>query len=113
MRQLKFPRYEYIKSLPKYNKFDATYMEYDWMLFDTPVDVYGRFTYNEYGESYIYFDVMEGGYCDKNNLGMRVKFNKANYAKICKHAQKVFESFYEELNKDCSDYWDADAREGN
>lgn len=113
MRQLKFPRYEYIKSLPTYDKDTDTYEEYDWTLFETPVDVYGRFTYNEDGEPYIHFDVMEYGFCDTNNLGMCVKFNKANYTKICKHAQKVFEIFYEELDKDCSDYWYEKARENN
>ncbi len=33
MRQLKFPSYEYIKSLPKFNKDDDTYNKYDWILF--------------------------------------------------------------------------------
>lgn len=111
MRQLKFPSYEYIKSLPTYDKYTDTYEEYDWTLFETPVNVYGRFSYNEGGEPLIYFDVMEGEYCDRNNLGMCVKFNKANYAKLCKHAQNVFEMFYAELDKDCSEYWDEDARE--
>lgn len=111
MRQLKFPSYEYIKSLPTYDKDTDTYEEYKWLLFQTLTSAYGRFSYNEDGEPYIYFDVMECGYCDKNYLGMYVKFNKANYAKICKHAQKVFESFYEALDEDCSKYWDEDARE--
>ena len=106
MRQLKFPPYEYIKSLPTYDKDTDTYEWYTWTLFETPVNVYGRFSYNEDGEPYIYFDVMEGGYCDKNQLGMRVKFNKANYAKLCKHAQKIFEEFYKELDKDYSYEWD-------
>ena len=106
MRKLKFPSYEYIKSLPTYDKDNDTYEQYDWMLFDTPVNVYGRFSYNEDGGPYIYFDVMEGGYCDMNNLGMCVKFNKTNYKKICKHAQKVFESFYIALDEDCSKYWE-------
>ena len=111
MRKLKFPSYEYIKSLPTYDKDTDTYEEYKWLLFQTPTSAYGRFSYNEDGEPYIYFDVMECGYCDKNYLGMSVKFNKVNYEKICKHAQKVFESFYEALDEDCSKYWDEDARE--
>ena len=113
MRKLKFPSYEYIKSLPRFNEDDDTYNKYDWLLFQTPVDVYGRFSYNEDGESYICFDVMEGGYCEMNDLGMSVKFNKANYAKLCKHAQKIFESFYEALDEDCSKYWDEDVKEEN
>lgn len=110
MRQLKFLSYEYIKSLPTYNKDTDTYERYEWLLFQTPTSVYGRFSYNEDGEPYIYFDIMDGGDC-YTNFGMSVRFNKANYAKICKHAQKVFESFYEALDEDCSKYWDDDARE--
>ena len=113
MRKLKFPSYEYIKSLPTYDKDTDTYKEYDWLLFQMPTSTYGRFSYNEDGEPYIYFDVMECGYCDKNYLGMSVKFNKVNYEKICKHAQKVFESFYEALDEDCSENWDEDARESS
>ena len=105
MRQLKFPTYEYIKSLPLTNKEDEI-NEYDWTLFETPTSVYGRFSYNEDGTGYLYFDVMEDGYCDHNRLGLGLKFNKQNYSKLCKHAQKVFESFYEELDKDCSDCWE-------
>lgn len=106
MRQLKFPSYEYIKSLPTKYTNEGYCREYEWELFDTPASVYGRLSYNEDYSNYIYFDVMEGGYCDKNNLGMALKFNKTNYEKICKHAQKVFESFYETLDKDCSQYWE-------
>lgn len=106
MRKLKFPPYEYIKSLPRYDKETDVYYDYDWTLFETPTNVYGRFSYNEDYSGYIYFDVMEDGYVDHNRLGKALKFNKANYAKICKYAQEVFESFYAELDKDCSDYWD-------
>lgn len=113
MRQLKFPSYEYIKSLPTYSKDTDTYEDYDWLLFETPTSVYGRFSYNEDDNHHIYFDVMEDGYCDHNTLGMCVKFNKANYKKICKYAQEVFESFYEALDEDCSEYWDEDARESS
>ena len=116
MRKLRFPSYEYIKSLPTYDKNTDTYEKYKWCLFRTPTSVYGRFSYNENGEPYIYFDVMENGYYgyySQNHLGMSVKFNKANYAKICKHAQKIFESFYEALDEDCSKYWDEDARESS
>lgn len=113
MRKLKFPSYEYIKSLPRFNEDDDTYNKYDWLLFQTPVDVYGRFSYNEDGEPYICFDVMEDGYSEMNDLGMSVKFNKSNYAKLCNHAQKIFESFYEALDEDCSKYWDEDVKEEN
>lgn len=58
MRQLKFPSYEYIKSLPTFDKDNDTYEEYEWTLFETPTSVYGRFSYNEDNTSYIYFDVM-------------------------------------------------------
>lgn len=111
MRKLKFPSYDYIKSLPTYDKDTDTYEKYDWTLFQTPIDVYGRFSYNEDGESYICFDVMEGGYSEMNTLGLCVKFNKTNYAKLCRHAQKVFDSFYEALDEDCSKYWEPDAIE--
>ena len=106
MRQLKFPPYEYIKSLPREFKDSDMFHEYKWTLFDTPVRVYGRFSYNEDASGWIFFDVMEDGYCDRNNLGMRCKFNKANYAKICKHAQRVYEDFYRELDKDYSWQWE-------
>ena len=111
MRQLKFPPYEYIKSLPRKCEDSDMFREYTWTLFDTPVRVYGRFSYNEDDSGFIFFDVMEDGYCDHNNLGMRCKFNKVNYAKICKHAQKVFEDFYRELDKDCSWQWENDEEE--
>ena len=112
MRQLKFPTYEYIKSLPcickesEYNCEIGLPLEYSWTLFDTPASVYGRFSYNEDGSGWIFFDVMESGYCDHNNLGMRCKFNKVNYAKICQHAQRVFEDFYRALDTDWSDSWE-------
>ena len=107
MRQLKFPPYEYIKSLPTVDEDDGgCFTKYDWLLFTTPVDVYGRLSYNEDDSGYIYFDVMENGYCDHNQLGIGLKFNKNNYAKICKHAQKVFDSFYKELDIDYSEQWE-------
>lgn len=106
MRELKFPTYDYIKSLPTYNEKTDTYYEYSWKLFETPTDVYGRLAWNEDDEGYIYFDVMEDDYCDHNTLGLAVKFNKANYNKLCKHAQNVFDGFYEALDRDCSCDWE-------
>jgi hypothetical protein len=111
MRKLKFPTYEYIKSLPTEDTGtgngygDKLPLESDWDLFETPTSVYGRLSYNEDGSGYIFFDVMEGGYCDHNDLGKSFKFNKANYEKLCKYAQEVFESFYTALDKDCSENW--------
>lgn len=107
--QLKFPPYEYIKSLPlkkkvaytehvtKKIKYREEHCEYIFTLFDTPVSTYARFTYNEDDSRHIIFDIMEGGYCDQNSLGMSVRFNKANYTKICKHAQEVYEDFQRTL----------------
>lgn len=113
MRQLKFPEYEYIKSLPtvceesEYEYEVGLPLEYTWLLFDTPTSVHARFSYNEDGSGFIFFDVMEDGYCDhEEHLNMSCKFNKKNYAKICKHAQKVYEEFYKTLDKDCSIYWE-------
>lgn len=106
MRQLKFPTYEYIKSLPKTFKNNKDYYyEYDWKLFATPTGDEGVISYNLNGEGWIYFDVFEDGYSGVNSLGLTLKFNKANYAKICKHAQKVFEEFYKALDEDYSQYW--------
>ena len=113
MRQLKFPTYEYIKSLPTGGQDGDFFGEYTWTLFHTPTSVYGRFSYNEDDSGWIFFDVMEDGYCDHNNLGMQCKFNKANYAKICKHAQKVYEDFYRELDKDYSWQWEKENNNGN
>ena len=104
MRQLKFPPYEYIKSLPR--DTGEFYNEYNWTLFTTPTNDKGAISYNLTGEGFVYFDVFEDGYSDMNCLGLALKFNKANYAKICKHAQKVFEDFYRELDKDYSWQWE-------
>ena len=107
MRQLKFPPYEYIKSLLKHKNDDKDYYyEYDWKLFSLPIDVEGVISYNLTGDGFVYFDVFEDGYSDMNCIGLALKFNKANYAKICKHAQKVFEDFYRELDKDYSWQWE-------
>ena len=106
MRQLKFPPYEYIKSLPKWDKEEDLPKQYRWLLFDTPTSVHGTLSYNEDGDGFLYFDVWEGGYTGENYLGLALKCNKANYAKICKHAQEIFEEFYEALDEDCSKYWE-------
>lgn len=112
MRQLKFPEYEYIKSLPTIctkseNDYDIGLpLEYEWKLFDTPVSVEGTLSYNLDGSGYIFFDVWEDGYTGQNDLGLAVKLNKANYKKLCKHAQNIFEGFYEALDKDCSADWE-------
>ena len=106
MRRLKFPSYEYIKSLPKWdNKADLP-KQYRWTLFDTPTTVIGTLSYNEDGDGFIYFDVWEGGYTGMNYLGKALKFNKANYAKICKHAQNVLDDFYRALDADYSTSWE-------
>jgi hypothetical protein len=48
---------------------------------------------------------MEDGYCDHNDLGKRYKFNKANYSKLCKHAQMIYDQFFACLEKDFSFQW--------
>lgn len=107
MRKLKFPSYEYINSLDFKSK-----EYYDWILFELPVNVYGRFYCAcEEGDKIIYFDVVENGECDVNVLGMNFYFNEKNYKEICEHAQKIFESFYKALDKDCSHYWEKEAKE--
>lgn len=112
MRQLKFPTYEYIKSLPKIcKKSEYKYniglpLEYEWKLFNTPISVEGTLSYNLDGSGYIFFDVYESGYSGENSLGLALKLNKTNYAKLCNHAQRVYESFYEALDKDCSADWE-------
>ena len=106
MRQLKFPPYEYIKSLPKWDKEEDVPLRYCWRLFDTPTSVCGTLSYNEDGSGFIFFDVWEGGYTGQNYLGLTLKFNKVNYAKICKHAQEVLEDFYRALDKDWSASWE-------
>ena len=112
MRQLKFPTYDYIKSLPKVcTKSKYKYLiglpnEYEWTLFNTPTSVVGTLSYNLDGDGYIHFDVWESGYTGENDLGLAVKFNKVNYAKLCRHAQNIFEGFYEALDRDCSADWE-------
>ena len=115
--QLKFPPYEWLKALPLKRQvvrttrggekfMDTEHCEYAITLFRTPTSVYGRFTYNEDNHGWVYFDVMEGGYCDQNRLSKRVKLNKKNYELICKHAQEVYEEFQRELMTDRSWQWD-------
>ena len=106
MRQLKFPPYEYLKSLPVTEEGSDVPAEYRYILFTTPTTVHGRLSYNEDGSGCIFFDVLEYGYVEVNNFGMALKLNKANYTKICKHAQKVFEDFYRELDIDYSEQWE-------
>ena len=107
MRQLKFPTYEYIKSLPRHKHDDEdAVLEYKWRLFELPIDADGTLSYNEDGDGYIRFDVFEGGFSGMNRLDLALKFNKTNYNKICKHAQEVFEEFYRELDKDYSWQWE-------
>lgn len=116
---LKFPPYEWFKALPlkrEVERFDhgtkkyfktTEHCEYTLPLFRTPTSVYGRFSYNEDDSRFIYFDVMEDGYCDHNErLNMRLKFNKTNYEKICKHAQEVYEEFQRDLLSDLSYLWE-------
>lgn len=98
--KLKMPPYEWLKSLPKDKGHFIT-------LFDTPTSVYGRITLYEDGFKVIHFDVMECGYCDKNHLGLSLKFNKKNYAKICRHAQEVYANFFFALRCDMSYKWEA------
>lgn len=123
MRKLNFPSYEWLKALPL--KRMHTYAsritgetweeevpcEYKFTLFDTPVDVYGRLSFNEDDSRYLYFDVMEDGYSGRNDWGLALKFNKTNYQKICKHAQEIYEMFYRELDKDMSCQWDCTPEE--
>ena len=102
--QLKFPTYEWIKALPL--KQDGHHLEYSFTLFRTPTSVYGRFSYNEDDSGWIFFDVMEDGYCDHHErLNKRLKFNKENYKLICAHAQNVYEEFQRELFADQSWRW--------
>lgn len=115
-RLLKFPEYEFLKALPRTRWTETLtrdgkiiksemYLEYSITLFDTPTEVYGRFSLFEDGDDFICFDVIEDGYCDHNKLGKTYKFNKANYNRICKHAQMVYEQFFKRLEKDLSYQW--------
>lgn len=102
--QLKFPTYEWIKALPL--KEDGRHLEYSFTLFRTPTSVYGRFSYNEDDSGWVFFDIMEDGFCDHHErLNKRLKFNKENYKLICDHAQKVYEEFQRELFADQSWRW--------
>lgn len=122
MKELKFPSYEWLKALPLTRTYTHTdrygdsyeleeYCEYKFTLFDTPVFAYGQLSYNEDDSRYIYFDIMENGYSNMNNYGLALKFNKANYQKICKHAQEMYGMFYRELDKDMSWQWECTPEE--
>lgn len=118
MNQLKLPSYEWLKALPLKRKVtckdrftgesweDEEHCQYSFTIFDTPVFVYGRLSYNEDDSRRIYFDVMENGYTGLNDYSLGLKFNKENYKKICKYAQEVYETFYRELAKDYSWQWE-------
>jgi hypothetical protein len=117
MNQLKLPSYEWLKALPLKRTVTRTgytgatweeeeHCEYVFSLFDTPVSVYGRLSYNEDDSRLIYFDVMENGYTGLNEYSLGLKFNKENYKKICKYAQEVYETFYRELARDYSWQWE-------
>lgn len=123
MNQLKLPSYEWLKALPlkrEYMSKDTISgkeykreepCEYRFMVFDTPLCACGQISYNEDDSRYIFFDVMEGGYSNMNDYGLALKFNKANYQKICKHAQEVYEMFYRTLDQDMSWMWDCTPEE--
>lgn len=122
VKSLNFPSYEWLKTLPLKRTYISSsidgnayereeHCEYKFTLFDTPVRAYGQFSYNEDDSRYIYFDVMENGYSNMNTYGLGVKFNKENYKKICKHAQKIYEMFYRELDKDLSWQWECTPEE--
>lgn len=123
MNQLKLPSYEWLKALPLKRQVTYTerstgicwegeeYCEYKFVVFDTPVRAYGQISYNEDDSRHIFFDVMESGYSNMNDYGLVLKFNKANYQKICKHAQMVYEMFYRELDADHSWQWDCTPEE--
>jgi hypothetical protein len=118
MNQLKLPPYEWLKALPLKRTVtykdretgesweDEEHCQYSFTIFDTPVFVYGRLSYNEDDSRRIYFDVIENGYTGLNDYSLGLKFNKENYKKICKYAQEVYETFYRELAKDYSWQWE-------
>ena len=106
MRKLKFPKYEYIKSLPLEDD-DECIQYYKWDLFSLPINVVGRLSYNVEGDGLIYFDVFENGYTGVNEFTLGHTLTKANYKEICKYAQSVLDEFYAELDVDYSeDDWE-------
>lgn len=123
MNQLKLPSYEWLKALPLKRKVtckdrftgetweDEEACEYRIMVFETPVFAYGQISYNEDDSRHIFFDVIEQGHTNMNDYGLALKFNKANYQKICKHAQEVYEMFYRTLDQDLSWMWDCTPEE--
>ena len=106
MRKLKFPKYEYIRSLPLEDD-DECIQYYKWDLFALPINVVGRLSYNVDGDGLIYFDVFENGYTGVNEFTLGHTLTKANYKEICKYAQSVLDEFYAELDVDYSeDDWE-------
>lgn len=114
--KLKFPPYEWLEALPLETKIividrsgdrheEDSYKEYYFTLFDTPTSVYGRLAYNEGGDGFIVFDVIEDGDRTYSNLSKALPFNKKNYETICEHAQEVYEYFQRSLFKDLSWQW--------
>ena len=105
MKQLNLPPYEWLKALPLKDAKGKP-CQYEFTLFDTPVAVCGRLSYNEDDSRFIFFDVMEGFHTGMNDYGLSLKFNEKNYQKLCKHAQKIYELFLAEPNEDMSWQWE-------
>lgn len=97
--KLKLPTWDDIKNLPRDNEYILILFDFD------SIYVYGRITLFEDCTNRIHFDVMEGGYSDKNSLGLSKPFTKKGFSEICKHAQKVYEQLIKELLSDRSWMW--------
>ncbi len=90
--KLKFPTYEYIKSLPLKDEGGED-AEYNFVLFKVHEHVYCRFTYNEDGYKGFHLDLMCDGFCDKLLIGCHKNFyrmNKKDYKLMCEHAEILY-----------------------
>lgn len=68
--KLNLPTWDDIKNLPRDNEFILILFYFD------SISVHGRMTLFEDERNTIFFDVMEGGYSDKNSLGLSRPFTK-------------------------------------
>ena len=103
--KLKFPKWETLKDMPRNEEIILILFAFDSIM------VHGRITLFEDGGNRIFFDVMERGYSNQNNLGLSKPFTKKGYAEICSHAQTAYEKLVRELLRDCSWMWQSELSE--
>ena len=113
--KLKFPTFDYIKSLPLTDGKDRyggdVIKEYYFTLFEVYGSIYCRFTYNEDGNERFYLDLMQDGYSDHSGYSSPKSIyecTESDYKLLCEHAQMLYDEILGNLlnsNNECSERW--------